>query len=49
MFVDLPLSQLRDYRPEPPVAPDFDGFWTDTLTAFAEHIEDTNPRTEENR
>ena len=26
-----------------------DGFWTDALTAFAEHIDDTNQRTEENR
>ena len=26
-----------------------DGFWTAALTALAEHIEDTNPRTEEDR
>ena len=33
MFVDLPLAELRSYRPEPPPAPDFDAFWAKTLDA----------------
>ncbi len=32
MFTDLPLDQLRTYRPEPPDAPGFDAFWDRTLT-----------------
>ena len=28
MFVDLPLAELRDYRPDVYEPPDFDEFWT---------------------
>ncbi|MEU8381182.1 acetylxylan esterase [Streptosporangium sp. NPDC048865] len=31
MFVDLPLDQLRDYRPPLPEPPGFDAFWERTL------------------
>ncbi|SOC53790.1 acetylxylan esterase [Ornithinimicrobium cerasi] len=31
MLVDLPLDQLRDYRPEVPEPDDFDDFWAATL------------------
>ena len=31
MFTDLPLEQLRTYRPEVPEPDDFDDFWTATL------------------
>ncbi|MBO3745396.1 acetylxylan esterase [Streptosporangiaceae bacterium NEAU-GS5] len=31
MFVDMPLDQLREYRPDRPEPADFDGFWSRTL------------------
>jgi len=31
--VDLPIEQLRSYRPDLTHEPDFDGFWRDTLAA----------------
>ncbi|RAK26190.1 cephalosporin-C deacetylase [Actinoplanes lutulentus] len=34
---DLPLDQLRDYRPELTEPDDFDGFWARTLTEAREH------------
>ncbi|MEU9456230.1 acetylxylan esterase [Streptomyces sp. NPDC048277] len=34
---DLPLEQLRDYRPEVPEPADFDQFWKSTLTEAATH------------
>ena len=37
MYVDLPLPELRAYRPDPPPAPDFDGFWAKTLDAARQH------------
>jgi cephalosporin-C deacetylase len=37
VFFDLPLAELRDYRPEPPSAPDFDAFWRRTLDAARAH------------
>lgn len=33
MFVDLPLTELRDYRPEVACPADFDDFWADQLAA----------------
>ncbi|MFE1359945.1 MULTISPECIES: acetylxylan esterase [Streptomyces] len=30
-LTDLPLDELREYRPEVPAPADFDAFWTDTL------------------
>ena len=32
MFVDLPLAELRDYRPDVAEPADFDAFWSDQLT-----------------
>ncbi|WP_165984462.1 acetylxylan esterase [Streptomyces sp. YIM 98790] len=32
-LTDLPLEELRRYRPEVPEPPDFDGFWAGTLAA----------------
>ena len=32
VFTDMPLEQLRAYRPEVREPEDFDRFWTDTLT-----------------
>lgn len=37
MFVDMPLDQLREYRPALPEPPDFDGFWERTLTEARKH------------
>ncbi|MEV2269689.1 acetylxylan esterase [Nonomuraea africana] len=34
---DLPLDQLREYRPERDEPADFDAFWNRTLAAAAEH------------
>ncbi|GAA0459905.1 cephalosporin-C deacetylase [Paractinoplanes deccanensis] len=34
---DLPLAELRDYRPALPEPDDFDAFWQRTLTAAREH------------
>lgn len=34
---DLPLEQLREYRPEVPEPADFDEFWKTTLTEAAAH------------
>ncbi|MFC3495031.1 acetylxylan esterase [Glycomyces rhizosphaerae] len=34
---DLPLEQLREYRPEVPEPADFDEFWKSTLTDAAAH------------
>jgi len=31
MFVDLPIAELRDYRPEMAEPADFDAFWSDQL------------------
>ncbi len=33
MFVDLPLEQLREYRPAIPLPGDFDEFWAGQITA----------------
>jgi cephalosporin-C deacetylase len=33
MFVDLPLEELRSYRPDVAEPPDFDAFWADALAA----------------
>ncbi len=33
MFVDLPLAELRGYRPSIPLPDDFDAFWADQLAA----------------
>src|SRR4051812_34670705 len=33
MFVDLPLAELRRYRPEVAEPPDFETFWADQLAA----------------
>ncbi|MFI1095997.1 acetylxylan esterase [Streptomyces sp. NPDC020917] len=32
MFVDMPLAELRSYRPEPTEPTDFDAFWQRTVT-----------------
>jgi cephalosporin-C deacetylase len=37
MLVDLPLDQLRDYRPEVDEPADFDAFWADQLTRARTH------------
>ena len=37
MFVDLPLAELRDYRPEVAEPADFDDFWAGQLSAAREH------------
>jgi cephalosporin-C deacetylase len=37
MLADLPLADLRDYRPEVAEPADFDRFWTDQLTAARAH------------
>lgn len=37
MLADLPLTDLRDYRPEVAEPADFDRFWTDQLTAARAH------------
>jgi cephalosporin-C deacetylase len=31
MHIGMPLDELRNYLPAPPVAPDFDSFWNETL------------------
>ncbi|GIH24394.1 cephalosporin-C deacetylase [Acrocarpospora phusangensis] len=36
-FFDLPLAQLRDYRPALDQPDDFDAFWSRTLTAARKH------------
>jgi cephalosporin-C deacetylase len=41
---DLPLDELRRYRPEPDEPPDFDDFWADTLAEARGH--DLRPRFE---
>ena len=35
-FVDMPLTELRDYRPDRTEPADFDAFWTATLAAARE-------------
>lgn len=35
-IIDLPLAQLRDYRPPRTAEPDFDAFWQETLRRGAE-------------
>jgi cephalosporin-C deacetylase len=35
-IIDLPLEQLKTYRPEPPRPPDLDQFWRDTLAEAAQ-------------
>src|SRR4051794_21816280 len=37
MFVDLPLEELRRYRPEVAEPADFDAFWADQLAAARTH------------
>ncbi|MGN6331735.1 MAG: acetylxylan esterase [Motilibacteraceae bacterium] len=37
MLTDLPLAQLRQYRPEPPAPTDLDEFWTETLDQARQH------------
>ena len=37
MFVDMPLEELRSYRPDPPEAEDFEPFWKRTLDAARGH------------
>ncbi|MEW9531152.1 acetylxylan esterase [Microbispora sp. NPDC049125] len=37
MFVDMPLDQLRSYRPERREPEDFDAFWDATLAEAREH------------
>ena len=37
MLADLPLSELRDYRPEVAEPSDFDEFWADQLAAARAH------------
>jgi cephalosporin-C deacetylase len=37
MFVDMPLEELRSYRPDPPAAADFDAFWKETLRVARGH------------
>jgi cephalosporin-C deacetylase len=41
---DLPLAELRSYRPERTEPDDFDAFWRATLSAAAEH-DLSSPRT----
>jgi cephalosporin-C deacetylase len=36
-FTDLPLDELRGYRPEPVEPADFDTFWADTLAGARKH------------
>jgi cephalosporin-C deacetylase len=36
-FTDMPLDELRRYRPEPSEPADFDTFWADTLTEARKH------------
>lgn len=43
-FFDLPLDQLRTYRPEENAPPDFDAFWAQTLAEVRQHP--LNPRYE---
>jgi cephalosporin-C deacetylase len=40
MLVDLPLAQLREYRPEVPEPADFDEFWAAELAAAATYDAD---------
>ena len=40
MLFDLPLAQLREYRPEVPEPADFDEFWAGELAAAAAHDAD---------
>jgi cephalosporin-C deacetylase len=40
---DLPLDQLRAYRPERTEPPDFDAFWRDTLAASRAAAADRPP------
>lgn len=44
-FFDLPLEQLKTYRPETRCPADFEGFWQQTLQEAAQHP--LNPRFEE--
>ena len=37
MFVDLPLAELRDYRPDVAEPADFDAFWSLQLTTARAH------------
>ncbi|MEU3708840.1 acetylxylan esterase [Streptomyces catenulae] len=37
MFIDLPLDELRRYRPSVPEPPGFDAFWQRTLTETRTH------------
>jgi cephalosporin-C deacetylase len=37
LFVDLPLAELRDYRPEVHEPPDFDEFWTREIDDARSH------------
>jgi len=39
MLVDMPLDQLREYRPEPEEPADFDAFWKQTLDDAAGRFE----------
>jgi len=36
-FFDLPLDQLREYRPDRTEPADFDSFWSGTLAAARQH------------
>jgi len=48
-FFDMPLEQLREYRPELAIPADFDSFWADTLTAARDYPLDARYESTDNR